>query len=211
MTPAPAHLVVRHLAFGYPGLPLFDDWSHDFAPGLTWVRGANGCGKSTLLRLIGGALVPDGGTIEAGGADARDAPIDFRRDVYWCGPDDIVFDHLKPLEFFGFIAGLYPRFDPDVAATWVSTFGLEPFLPRRIRELSTGTRRKVAVIAAMAADTSVIVLDEPLAGLDQSSLTMMRKRFAVASAERERVWIVASHEPLDDAAVPVRILDLPAR
>jgi ABC-type multidrug transport system ATPase subunit len=201
-------LAVGDLAFGYAGRPLFDGWSHAFAPGLTWVRGENGCGKSTLLRLLGGALEPLGGSIRCGAIDARDRPLEYRREVCWCGPDTIAFDHLKPGEFFGFMAGLYPRFDADVAEAWVRTFGLEPFLDRRISALSTGTRRKVAVVAAIAAGTTVVILDEPLAGLDQASLKVMRAALADAADQRERIWIIASHEPIGDAAAST--IDLPA-
>ena len=209
MSPAP--LTVTDLAFGYAGLPLFDRWSHAFGPGLTWVRGENGCGKSTLLRLLGGALDPHGGTLVRGDIDAGTRPIDYRREVCWCGPDTIAFDHLKPVEWFGFMAGLYPRFDVDVAGTWVRTLALEPVVDRRISALSTGTRRKIAVIGAIAANTPVILLDEPLAGLDQASLRIMRTAFAAAAGQRERVWIVASHEPIGQAEETATLVDLPAR
>lgn len=204
-------LTVSDLTFGYPGLPLFDGWSHAFAPGLTWVRGENGCGKSTLLRILGGALDARGGVIRCGAVDARERPLDYRREVCWCGPDTIAFDHLKPNEYFGFMAGLYPRFAADAAEHGVRTLALEPFLERRISALSTGTRRKVAVIAAIATNTSVVILDEPLAGLDQASLTVMRNAFATAAERRDRIWIVASHEPIGDAAQTGSTIDLPAR
>jgi len=207
--PAPL-LSIDELSFGYPGIPLFHRWSHDFGPGLTWVRGENGCGKSTLLQLIGGAVDPHDGVVRCGAIDSRHDPLAYRREVYWCGPDGVAFDHLRPPEFFGFIAGLYPRFDVGLAERWVQRFALAPFLKRRISELSTGTRRKVAVVAAMAAGTAVVVLDEPLSGLDQVSLHAMRTSFAEAAAQRERIWIVASHEPLGDGTA-VAMLDLPRR
>ena len=204
-------LIVSDLVFGYPGLPLFDGWSHAFAPGLTWVRGENGCGKSTLLRLLGGALDPREGVIGCGPIDARSRPLDYRREVCWCGPDTIAFDHLKPGEFFGFMAGLYPGFEVDVAEAWVRSLALEPFMERRISALSTGTRRKVAVIAAIAAGTSVVILDEPLAGLDQASLKVMREALAAAADQRDRIWIIASHEPIGDASTSASTIDLPTR
>jgi len=211
MTPASLLLSVDELALGYPGIALFDDWSHDFAPGLTWVRGENGCGKSTLLKLIGGALAPERGSLRCATIDAQRDPLAYRREVYWCGPDGIAFDHLRPNEFFGFIAGLYPRFDVAVAEHWVQRLGLAPFFARRISELSTGTHRKVAVVAALAAGTSVVILDEPLSGLDQASLDALRAHLASAAAARERIWIVASHEPLGEAAIAGMTLDLPRR
>jgi ABC-type multidrug transport system ATPase subunit len=208
-TPAPV-LSVDQMAFAYPHLPLFRDWSHDFQPGLTWVRGDNGCGKSTLLRLLGGALEPRAGHIRYGVLDAQAQPLDYRRQVYWCGPDGPAFDHLKPLEFFGFIAGLYPDFDADLPALLVEALGLEPFLERRIDQLSTGSRKKVGVIAAMAAMTPVILLDEPLSALDRISSNVLKGHLASAARQRERVWIITSHEPLGDEVRSAHLLDLPS-
>lgn len=175
------------------------------------MRGDNGCGKSTLLRLLGGALDPESGVVVCGALDARLQPLAYRREVCWCGPDAIAFDHLKPGEFFGFMAGLYPRFEAGLVEEWVQRLSLEPFLDRRISALSTGTRRKVAVIAAIAAGTSVVILDEPLAGLDQASLATMRTTLAAAAERRDRVWIIASHEPIGIAAASATTLDLPSR
>lgn len=204
-------LSVEGLEFGYAAAPLFFDWSHDFVPGLTWLRGDNGSGKSTLLRLLGGALEADGGTIRLGDVTAHAQPLAYRRRVYWCGPDGVAFDHLRPAEFFGFVAGLYPTFDASVVDRWVDAFGLRPFLPRRIRELSTGTRRKVAVVAAFAVGTDVVLLDEPLAGLDRASLATATAHLAKIADARDRVWIVASHEPLGPAQGPAHTVDLAAK
>lgn len=211
MTGPVSPLSAEGIAFAYPGLPLFDDWSYRFEPGLTWVRGDNGCGKSTLLRLLGGVVAPAAGRLRLDAFDAQTHPIDYRLGVYWCGPDGPAFDHLKPAEFFGFVAGLYPGFDRASAARLVDALGLQPFLARRIRELSTGSRKKVAVIAAVAAGTNVVLLDEPLAGLDRHSARVLDGLLVEAARQRDRVWIVTSHEPLGDASVAARTIDLPAR
>ena len=201
-------LVADAVTFAYAGPPVLDGFSHAFPPGLTWLRGDNGCGKSTLLRLLGGALAPRAGSIRFDGHDAVADPIEYRRHVQWSGPDGPAFDHLKPREYFSFVAGLYPAFDVAVADALTAALGLEPFLPRRIRELSTGSRRKVATIAAIAANTPVVLLDEPLAALDLASSRVVRRRLAEAAGDTDRVWVVASHEPLDDGA---HVLALPSR
>lgn len=208
MTATAPLLSVDRLDFAYPALSLFHDWSHDFRPGVTWVRGDNGCGKSTLLQLLGGALQPRGGWIRYGVVDAVADPLAYRRHVYWCGPGGPAFDHLRPPEFFGFVAGLYPRFDATIASSLVDSLGLEPFIGKRIRELSTGTRRKVAVVAGIAACTDVLLLDEPLAALDRASVDVVRTHLAGVCAQRERIWIVASHEALGRDADAAERLDL---
>ena len=211
MTTAAPVLSVDGLTFAYASQPLFTGWSHAFRPGVTWVRGDNGCGKSTLLRLLGGALEPRGGTIRFDGLDVQGDPIEYRRRVYWCGPDGPAFDHLKPAEFFAFVAGLYPAFDAELPTALVPALGLDAFLARRIDQLSTGSRKKVAVIAALAAGTDVVLLDEPLAALDRGSAAVLKRYLADAATDPDRLWIVASHEPIAGDEAPVHRLDLPAR
>jgi ABC-type multidrug transport system ATPase subunit len=207
---SPAVLQVRELSFSYPGRPVFTGWSFDFAAGITWVRGSNGSGKSTLLRLLGGALPPLTGSLQVRGIDCATAGLDYRREVFWCGPGAIAFEHLLPLEYFAFIAGLYPRFDFAAAQETALQLGLQPFLHKRLTALSTGTQRKVWLAAALHSGTSVVLLDEPLNALDHDSLRTVRAALAVRAADEGNAWIVVSHEPLGPAGDAAVVLDLDA-
>ena len=205
-------LRVHALSFWYPGRPLFDGFDQHFSPGLTWVRGANGCGKSTLLRLLGGALEPVAGQRWVDGVEAAADPLAYRRAVFWCGPDGVAFDHLSPSEYFGFLAGLYPAFDRAALQVLVADLGLAPWLGTRIRALSTGTQRKVAVAAALCSGARVLLLDEPLAGLDRDALACVRQHLATLAARQQQVLVVTSHDGLGDAAQALArtlALDLP--
>ncbi|OYU77789.1 MAG: ABC transporter, partial [Burkholderiales bacterium PBB5] len=200
----------QQLSFWYPGRPLFAGWCHAFPGGLTWVRGENGSGKSTLLRLLGGALQPVAGTLTVDGLEATAQPQDYRRQVFWCGPDPLAFDHLSPAEYWGFLAGLYPTLDGAALPDQAQALGLGPHLHKRIEQLSTGTQRKVALAAALCANTRVVLLDEPLAALDAASVARVRSRLALAAADATRCWIVTSHEALGEAAqAHAALLDLP--
>lgn len=203
-------LQVDQLAFWYPGRPLWAGWSHRFEPGLTWVRGANGSGKSTLLRLLAGALAPVAGTLHIGQAEASAQPEAYRRQVFWSSPDPVAFDHLRPAEYFGFMAGLYPGFDLEGSAELAEALGLGPFMTRRLDQLSTGSGRKVSLVAALCANTPVVLLDEPLAALDARSVALVRGVLADAAQDRDQTWIVTSHEDLGDAGQQAQLLDLPA-
>lgn len=208
-----AILTATALDFWFPDRPVFSAWSHTFRAGLTWVRGDNGCGKSTLLRLLGGALSPQGGQLvlngPSGRVDIAMQPLNYRRHVFWCGPDTLAFEHLTPPEYFGFIAGLYPTLDEAELAEHVAALGLLPHLEKRLDQLSTGTQRKVALAAALAANTRVVLLDEPLAALDRASVRHVCEVLADAAEGAQQAWVVTSHEDLGEAAeAAVAVLNL---
>jgi ABC-type multidrug transport system ATPase subunit len=210
MTPPAPVLRVADLSYSYPGRHVYTAWSADFGPGLHWLRGSNGSGKSTLLRLLGGALPALTGSLQVAGVDIASAPLDYRREVYWCGPGAIAFEHLLPLEYFAFIAGLYPRFDFAAAQETALHLGLQPFLHKRLSALSTGTQRKVWLAAALHAGTSVVLLDEPLNALDHDSLRTVRAALVGCAADEGNAWIIVSHEPLGPAGDAAVVLDLDA-
>lgn len=203
-----ALLQIDGLSFSYPRRPLFTGFSAQLGAGLTWLRGPNGCGKSTLLALLAGALRPISGQIIVKGIAQASQPLDYRREVFWCGPGPVVFDHLRPPEYFGFIAGLYPRFDATALAGHVQAFGLQPHLGQRLSALSTGTQRKVALATALAVGTALVLLDEPFNALDAASLAHLQAVLRDAAASRHQAWLVASH-PDPGADAPDRaVLDL---
>ena len=204
-------LQARALSFSYPERHVFTNWSAEFAPGLTWIRGSNGSGKSTLLKLFAGALTPLAGGLQVLGIDARARPLDYRREVFWCGPSAIPFDHLRPPEYFGFLRSLYPRFDAEALPAHVAGFGLTGFMSARLSELSTGTQRKVWLSAALVAGTAAVLMDEPLNALDSKSLRYALDRLALCAADPARAWIVASHESLEVAGEHAMLLNLDAR
>ena len=203
-----AVLRIEALSFSYPGRHVFTGWSAEIGTGLTWLRGGNGSGKSTLLALLAGALPPLTGRLSVQGVDASTQPLDYRREVLWCGPAGIAFDNLRPPEYFAFIAGLYPRLDGVALAAHVAGLGLAPQLDRPLSALSTGTQRKVWLATALAVGSAVVLLDEPLNALDVTSSAYFRAALQAAVAQPSQAWIVASHEPLAADGVAVVVLNL---
>lgn len=193
-----ALLQVSHLRFAYPGLPIVDDWSHEFGPGISLLRAPNGAGKSTLLKLIGGALEPAAGTLSVRGTEARTDPQGYRRQVYWCGPEQLPFEHLTAPEYFSFIVGLYPQREPAPWTRHVEGFKLEPHLQKPLHALSTGTQRKVALTAALSVRAAVVLLDEPLAALDRASIGYFATVLGEYAAALDTAWIMTSHEALPE-------------
>ncbi len=201
-------LQAQDLAFSYPGRHVFAGFSAAFGPGITWVRGSNGSGKSTLLKLLAGALPPLAGRLSVAGLDAAAQPLAYRREVFWCGPGAIAFDHLRPPEYFAFLRGLYPRFDSAALPGQLDALGLAPFLGTPLAALSTGTQRKVWLAAALCAGTAAVLLDEPLNALDAASLVHVLAQLLHAAGDARRAWVVASHEPLGAASELAARLEL---
>jgi ABC-type multidrug transport system ATPase subunit len=191
-------LQVQALCFAYPARQLFFDWSAQFYGGVAWLRGGNGSGKSTLLKLLAGAIEPGSGEVQANGLDVSRDAMAYRREVFWCGPGPVPFDHLSPSEYFAFLRGLYPSWDDAALQPHIDGFALSPHLRMPLRQLSTGTQRKVWLTAAFAVKTPITLLDEPLNALDAASLAHLRATLADCAREMSRLWIVASHEALGD-------------
>lgn len=201
-------LQVRGLSFSYPQRHVFTHWSHDFSGGLTWIRGSNGCGKSTLLKLLAGALEPLTGSVAVQSFDLQAQALAYRRQVFWCGPGPVVFDHLTPTEYFGFMASLYLQLDESALAGHVAGFELASFVHLPLATLSTGTQRKVWLATALSAGTPVTLLDEPLNALDAKSAAHLRASLAQSAQDTGRACLVASHEDLGEAFAQAHLLDL---
>lgn len=199
---------VKNLSFSYPGRHVFTGFSHDFAPGLTWLRGSNGCGKSTLLQLLCGALEPTAGDLAVGAVRLAAQPLAYRQAVFWCGPGPVVFDHLSPSEYFGFMRSLYPCVDETALGQHVGGLGLTPFVDKPLSTLSSGMQRKVWLAMALSAGATVTLMDEPLNALDAASCTHFLDALLQCAQQKDRTWIVTSHEALGTASRLAHVLEL---
>ena len=139
--------------------------------------GPNGAGKTTTMRMITGLLRPDRGSIAVCGIDALADPIAAKRIMAWVSDEPMIYDKLTPMEYLAFVAGLW-GVDGDVAAArahdLLTSFGLEPHARERCEKLSKGMRQKVALAGALVHDPKLIILDEPLTGLDAGSARLIK-------------------------------------
>src|SRR5499426_2903415 len=151
--------------------------------------GPNGAGKTTTLRMVAGLLRPDAGTIHIHGIDALADPVAAKRCVAWISDEPMIYDKLTPLEYLEFVAGLWgieARVSQDRAHDLIDWLGLGAHAMQRCEGLSKGTRQKVALAGALVHDPTLIILDEPLTGLDAGSArqvkTVLRERVAAGGA-----------------------------
>jgi ABC-type multidrug transport system ATPase subunit len=188
--------------------PLVADWSARIVPGITLLYGDTGAGKSLLLRLLAGEQAADAGRLQIGDAVLADAPARYRAQLFFVDPATQAFDQMTARDCLAQLAGT----DADLALrdALIEGFGLAPHLDKSLYMLSTGSRRKVWLTAALAGRRPVVLLDEPTAALDQGSVRCLWEALAVIGAARERTVLLASSEATTALPLAARI-DLPLR
>lgn len=139
--------------------------------------GPNGAGKTTILRMVAGLLAPDAGTVEIFGTDVRKDPVGAKRLLAWVSDEPMVYDRLTPLEYLDFVAGLWqvePSRARDTANELLDILGLAPHANELCGGFSKGMLQKVALAGALIHDPRLIILDEPLTGLDAGSARQVK-------------------------------------
>lgn len=139
--------------------------------------GPNGAGKTTTLRIVAGLLKPDSGTVSVCGIDALEDPISAKRLIAWVSDEPMIYDKLTPLEYLEFVAGLW-NIDAATAEArardLIDWLGLAPHAHDRCQGFSRGMRQKVAFAGALVHAPRLLILDEPLTGLDAKSARLVK-------------------------------------
>jgi ABC-2 type transport system ATP-binding protein len=139
--------------------------------------GPNGAGKTTTLRMVAGLIEPDAGAVSIFGIDALADPVAAKRITAWVSDEPMIYDKLSPTEYLAFVAGLWGM-DPAVAeqksATLLDWLELKPHAHERCEDFSKGMRQKVALAGALVHEPKLIILDEPLTGLDARAARLVK-------------------------------------
>lgn len=139
--------------------------------------GPNGAGKTTILRMVAGLLKPDAGSISIFGIDALSDPVAAKRVMAWVSDEPMVYDRLTPLEYLEFVAGLW-QIDASTAhrsaLELIDWLGLGPHANQLCGGFSKGMLQKVALAGALVHEPRLIILDEPLTGLDAGSARQVK-------------------------------------
>jgi ABC-2 type transport system ATP-binding protein len=165
-------------------------------PGVTALLGPNGAGKSTVLRLMCGLTPPSRGRVWVLGRDPRKDPL-VSRAMGLVPQQEALFEGLSALQFVRLAGQLHGLEDPDGAARHaLATVELDPDNPRRVGGYSKGMRQRVKLAQALVHDPHVLVLDEPLTGLDpRQRLHMIELVQRLGAAGR---CVVVSSHVLDE-------------
>lgn len=186
---------IKNLKFGYKrSRLLYDNLSFSLRPGhICGLLGENGVGKSTLLYLICGALHPLGGSVRFHGADAFCRRPGQLADLFLL-PEEFEVPDVKLRSYLGLYAPFYPRFSYEQMRACLEAFGL-PW-DCRLAALSMGQRKKVQISFALAANTSLLLMDEPTNGLDIPGKSVFRQLVARNMSD-ERSILVSTHQVAD--------------
>jgi len=193
---APALASFRGVTKLFGSRTALDDLSLEVPGGeVLGLLGPNGAGKTTALRLLCGLLVPDSGQVSIAGHDVHREPLQARRKLGYVPDGAPLYSTLTPLEHLdlvGRLHGMPPATIASEARRLLEALELGTRLDEPVGGLSRGMRQKVAIACALLPGPELLVLDEPLTGLDTAT-TLVVKALLRGWAQRGRAVIVTSH------------------
>lgn len=184
--------------------------SLEIGPGITGLLGPNGAGKTTLLRILATVLAPDSGRVRLIGRDPGrpEDRLAIRRRLGYMPQEPGFHRHFTAFEFVDYVAILkemtHRRARHDEVRRVLVLVGLEDVMGRKIKTLSGGMRRRVALAQALLGEPALIILDEPTAGLDPEQ--RLRFREIVSGLAEGRTVVLSTHQTEDVAALCERVV-----
>lgn len=190
------------ISVSFDGTTVLDDVDLSVAAGeVVALLGPSGSGKSTLLRVIAGIVAPDSGMVRVDSVDVTHMPT-HRRGVGMVFQDNQLFPHRSTLDNVSFglkMTGVGRAERHERAARWLTRVGLDGFGPRKVTELSGGEAKRVALARTLVTEPSVILLDEPLTGLDRELHDQLVDELADLLHDTDATALLVTHD-VDEAA-----------
>lgn len=162
----------------YRNIPVVDDVSFVVRPGeVTGYLGPNGSGKSTTVKIITTLIEPTSGKVLLDGRDIREDPVAFKRRLGYVPEEAILYSYLTGLEYLqlmGCLRGIPPHVTDRRANDLLELFALHPHRHSPISAYSKGMKQRVLISAALLHDPDLLILDEPLSGIDVTNAQLFR-------------------------------------
>lgn len=177
----PTRLVTTNLKKSYNGVWAVKNLNLELSPGEIFVLlGPNGAGKTTTLKLIAGLLHPTGGTIHIEGTSLQHDPIKAKAIIGYVPDEPFIYDKLTGREFIHFIAGIYnvkrSQYEQKMN-TLFERLDIGNWIDEYAESYSHGMKQKVIMCQLLLHDPHLILIDEPLVGLDPKSGKTVRELF----------------------------------
>ena len=173
-----AALEISHLAKSFGGQAAVNGLSLEIPQGeFHALLGPNGAGKTTTLRIVAGLARADSGTVRVMGHDVSTHPNDAKRVLAFLPDEPMLYGKLDAYEYLEFVAGLWSidaREARERAGRLLSDLELEDKARTRVDAYSRGMRQKLALAGALIHEPRVLILDEPLTGLDAHAARIVK-------------------------------------
>ena len=178
-------IAARHLSKSFGSLRAVDDLNLEIGQGEFFAfLGPNAAGKTTTIKMLTGLLKPSGGRAEVAGFDIQRDPDAAKRLISYVPDFPFLYDKLTPREFLRFVGELYEMDRPAIAAgteRLFEQFHLGDYHNELTENLSHGTRQRVAIAAALLHEPKVLIIDEPMVGLDPMHARIVKDEFKARS------------------------------
>jgi ABC-2 type transport system ATP-binding protein len=170
---------VRNLKKYFETVKAVDGISFDVREGEVFgLLGPNGAGKTTTIKLLLGLLEPNDGEMEIFGLNPERQDVQIKERVGYVAEEPLIYKSLTPKDLFNFIASIR-ELEEDViqqrAKEYLESFEALEYYDQMIATLSHGNKQKLQIIAAILHDPQLLILDEPIAGLDAKSVRVARE------------------------------------
>ncbi len=154
--------------------------------------GPNGAGKTTTIKILTGLLRPTSGTVSIGGYNVVDSPLSAKKLIGYVPEDPFIYDKLTGREFLRFVGGLYSLNGTGIEKKieyWTDFFALHQALDNLCESYSHGTKQKLVMSAALLHDPQVLIIDEPMVGLDPKSTKKVKDLLKQRSREGVTIFL----------------------
>lgn len=183
---------IKDLSKSYGSKQVLNNISLDIYPGqVLGYIGPNGAGKSTTVKILCGLLSDFEGAVTVKGIDLRQEPLAVKRIIGYVPELAELYEVLTASEFLELVAGLY-NIDPAVATERIrkmlAAFGLEQQMHQRMDTFSKGMRQKVLLVSGLLHNPDILILDEPLSGLDANSVIIIKELISKLAAEGKTIF-----------------------
>ena len=158
--------------------------------------GPNGAGKTTTIKMLVGLLFPDAGEIQIGGFDVTQDRHSASRLVGYVPDQPYVYDKLTGCEFLTFVGNIYGLAPDELARNMdlqIEQFELSPFIDQLSETYSHGMKQRLVLAAAMVHEPRLIILDEPMVGLDPRSMRTIKDLLRRETKDNGRSVFMSTH------------------
>src|SRR5687767_4937398 len=184
---------IVNLTKRYGNFTAVDSISFRAVPGQIFgFLGPNGAGKTTTIRIMAGLSLPTSGTVRVNGIDVAAEPVRAKSEMGYVPDRPYLYEKLTGRELLHFVADLYRKewsvCEPR-ALELLRYFGLGDWIDARIENLSHGLKQKLVIVSALVHDPAVLVIDEPMVGLDALAQRQVKRLFRRLADEGKTVLL----------------------